>query len=664
MGDTSETRMPNVGLQTDQHEALLNAIDALRSQGISRYIDLPQLVVCGDQSSGKSSVLEAISGLKFPTKDNLCTRFATEVILRRAESSSITVSIIPGANRSEKWARFLRSFKSPSTNLDDFPKIVAAAEDAMELDKAQQAFTQDILRVELGGRDQPNLTLVDLPGIIWAGDQSVCDRDVENVHKLVTSYMEKRRSIILAVVSAKSDVAMQIITKQARKADPSGQRTMGIITKPDLLFAGSDSEKAFVKLAKNENIHFKLGWHVLKNRDYDTRDSSTFERDVAERAFFDKNVWSAELPPSQLGIAALRPRLSDILLYQILTELPGLMAEINSNINMCKRQLEKLGGSRTTISQQRAYLFQASQTFVILMSASVDGKYSHTFFGSAETDEGYEKRLRAVVQRTLEDFSEEMQLKGHTFKIVNKMDRRKRADKGGQSDESTVEVDESKLILKDDYLKKVQNLMGRRRGRELPGLFNPEIIDDLFYEQAEPWEGIIVATARRIVEAAELAIKCVLEVAADTATVVQIMKFIVRPKFEVIKMKLNEKVREIMEPHLQRRLLTFNHYFALELQELRGEQVKKSIANKIKNFFNKDPQAEHDEERRFDTSKVDPIDLGELLRHLSGESNEADMNRFAAMDAMNAMQAYYKVGLHPCLSHFSSVNRSMPCRII
>ncbi|MBE3042786.1 dynamin family protein, partial [Candidatus Bathyarchaeota archaeon] len=59
---------------------------------MSRYIDLPQIVVCGDQSSGKSSVLEAISGMAFPAKDNLCTRFATEVILRRASTSAVSFS--------------------------------------------------------------------------------------------------------------------------------------------------------------------------------------------------------------------------------------------------------------------------------------------------------------------------------------------------------------------------------------------------------------------------------------------------------------------------------------------------------------------------------------------------------------------------------------------
>ena len=81
-------------LQTQEQIKLLDVIDALRAEGLSEYTALPQLIVCGDQSSGKSSVLEAISGVPFPRKDTLCTRFATEVILRRATDEFISVSLV------------------------------------------------------------------------------------------------------------------------------------------------------------------------------------------------------------------------------------------------------------------------------------------------------------------------------------------------------------------------------------------------------------------------------------------------------------------------------------------------------------------------------------------------------------------------------------------
>jgi hypothetical protein len=118
--------------------------------------------------------------------------------------------------------------------------------------------------------------------------------------------MGKRRSIILAVVSAKSDFANQIVTRYARELDPEGSRTLGIITKPDTLHAGSESENSFVELAENKDVAFRPGWHVLKNRDYDTRHMAMAERNEAEQQFFSQGFW-ATLPPRQLGVASLKP---------------------------------------------------------------------------------------------------------------------------------------------------------------------------------------------------------------------------------------------------------------------------------------------------------------------------------------------------------------------
>lgn len=89
------------GLCSKDQLDLLDSIDFLRSQGISHYVSLPQIIVCGDQSSGKSSVLEAISGVPFPTKSNLCTRFPIELVLRKTSHIGVSVSIVPHESRSE-----------------------------------------------------------------------------------------------------------------------------------------------------------------------------------------------------------------------------------------------------------------------------------------------------------------------------------------------------------------------------------------------------------------------------------------------------------------------------------------------------------------------------------------------------------------------------------
>ena len=97
---------------------LLNKIDKLFACGVGEYIPLPQLVVVGDQSSGKSSVLEGLTELPFPREHGLCTRFATQITFRRAETTNISVSIIPDSGSDEEHVKNVRQWsKSGLTEL-------------------------------------------------------------------------------------------------------------------------------------------------------------------------------------------------------------------------------------------------------------------------------------------------------------------------------------------------------------------------------------------------------------------------------------------------------------------------------------------------------------------------------------------------------------------
>ncbi len=98
---TQSFNKPLIGLLREDHAKLLDVTDRLRDLGLDRHLPLPQLVVCGDQSSGKSSVLESISGVKFPVNEGLCTRFATKVVLRRSAAEAGSVSIEPGESASD-----------------------------------------------------------------------------------------------------------------------------------------------------------------------------------------------------------------------------------------------------------------------------------------------------------------------------------------------------------------------------------------------------------------------------------------------------------------------------------------------------------------------------------------------------------------------------------
>jgi GTPase SAR1 family protein len=259
MESATDTKTPLQAIHHPSDVQLLDDIDRLRSHGISHLVALPQLVVCGDQSSGKSSVLEAISGIPFPTKDNLCTRFATEVVLRRTSDEQVSVTITPGPGREQNEAQKLQQFNMTLTDLKIFGEILEEAKTAMGVIDGGSAFTDDVLRIDISGPDRPHLTIVDLPRLIHSHNKFQSAEDIEVVRSLVQRYMKSSRSIILAVVSAKNDYANQIVLKMAREADPHGLRTLGIITKPDTLSAGSDSEADFVGLAKNEDVAFDLG---------------------------------------------------------------------------------------------------------------------------------------------------------------------------------------------------------------------------------------------------------------------------------------------------------------------------------------------------------------------------------------------------------------------
>lgn len=151
----------------------------------------------------------------------------------------------------------------------------------------------DILSVTIEGPNRPQLTLVDLPGLVSANTKGVNDQE---------------RTMCLAVVAATHDYANQRILIKVRDFDPRGERTMGVITKPDRLEPGSGREEAFLALAQNQDIHFDLRWHVVKNRKFTESHFTTDERDASEHQFFQSSLLG-QLDDGQHGISNLRTRL-------------------------------------------------------------------------------------------------------------------------------------------------------------------------------------------------------------------------------------------------------------------------------------------------------------------------------------------------------------------
>ncbi|KAK3312206.1 P-loop containing nucleoside triphosphate hydrolase protein [Apodospora peruviana] len=612
----------------DQLE-LLDSIDRLRQQGINNYdISLPQIIVCGDQSSGKSSVLEAISGVSFPVKSNLCTRFPTELVLRRTPHTSANVSIVPDPSRGESESSALSGFQEKLTGFASLPDVIEKAKLAMGITTHGKAFSKDLLRVEITGPHHPHLTIVDLPGLIHSETKHQAASDVELIQEVVQSYMEQPRSIILAVVSAKNDFANQVVLKLARKADPTGSRTLGVITKPDTLTPDSESEGLYISLARNQEVEFRLGWHVLMNLDSEKGQGTLADRDAKESEFLSRRVW-AELPLASLGIRKLRDRLSKVLLRQIASELPGLIEEIDGKFTACCGQLEKLGKPRATENEQRLYLFHVGQSFQGLVKSSVDASYNDAFFEDAKTKKGYHQRIRAIVQNLNDDFAYDISKMGHYREIYEaEIPFRIISSKGVTA------------ITKNEFLDHIEELMRKTRGRELPGTFNPMIVAELFREQSRPWEDIARRHVERVWKEACNFLHLVIAHIADGSTSNALQQEVFEPAMKQLLHNLREKTTELLKPHQSGHPITYNHYFTETLQSVRRDRlgVKVGVDKILKDFFGLQDLGGV---RRLSNMSYDFTDLVQRL----SQDREPDMDQFAAKEALDCLNAYYKVSI-------------------
>lgn len=607
MGAFETTKLS--ALRSEEQLSLLDEIDKLRRSGISDHVSLPQIAVCGDQSSGKSSCLEAISGIPFPRKDTLCTRFATELVLRKSSVESVVVNIVPSQKRSQKESQELASFQYTLQSFDELPELIESAKIVLGLDKPGSGFSSDILRIEISGPTRPHLTVVDLPGLIHAKNDDEDDEDVEEVvSELVYSYMRRPRTIILAVVSALSDRALQAVLKRVKAVDPHGRRTMGLITKPDTLFKDSESERDFVKLALNEVTHFRLGWHVLRNRDFHTRGVTSTERDRIEEEFFSQGVWKS-LPRGILGVEQLRERLSRVLLDHIKSELPALIREIQDILNESQEALTRLGDCRGTTEQQRLYLLKHSQHFTTICRASCDGIYEDSFFGDLASGESKRRRFRAVVQNLNLAFAEMVRLDGQQINL--------RGDGlEGKSDEA---------------ISWVRDTLISSRGRELPGTFSPMLIGDLFRVQSKPWENISKAHLRDIWARARNHVEDILSFLMDSEAYMALLMLCVDPLMEKLLKKATAELDRLFRDR-HRHAITYNHYFTETAQKLSGARDNRRLLEVLEKMFPLDYNR---------TARTGPKDLSAICSMVS--KTIPDMDTRASIELLDHLEAFYKV---------------------
>lgn len=325
----------------------------------SSPIDLPQIVVVGSQSSGKSSVLEAICGRDFlPRGTGIVTRRPLILQLLNKKASS---------TGPKEWGEFLHI---PGQKFD-FSDISAEIkkETIRELGNNSNISSRPI-NLKIYSPSVLNLTLVDLPGLtkVAVGDQP---KEISNlIREMVMSFIIKPTAVILAVSPANVDLANSDALNLAREVDPLGNRTIGVLTKLDLMDKGTDC----LDILQGRVYQLKLGFIAVVNRsqaDINTNKSMTAARDQEKQFFVNHSVYKQVA--SRSGTEFLSKTLNKILMNHIRDTLPDLRMKVNTTLSSARQEMAALGDSGISKSKG-ALLLQVINSFVSSFISTIDGR--------------------------------------------------------------------------------------------------------------------------------------------------------------------------------------------------------------------------------------------------------------------------------------------------
>ncbi|KAL4915862.1 P-loop containing nucleoside triphosphate hydrolase protein [Aspergillus aurantiobrunneus] len=583
-------------LQNEKRVRILEIIDKLRELGVSEGVSLPQLVVVGDQSSGKSSLLEGLTGLSFPVASDLCTRFATQIVLRRAplQESGARITIIPGRLKSfDKCLAPINlgvtslgvSLTRSSLGIRGHGHTGPGTTDMENIDKR---FSDDILKIELSGPGHHHLSVVDVPGLFHSMMlcSSACqpltladptkyqtEEDKTIIRRRIHDYITDKRTIILAVMDTRNNLANQGVFSMARAADPAGKRTVGTITTCDAVEEGD--EAGVIRIAKNQVEKLTHGWFAVKNRSTrEIKEGTTIGgRHRKEKEFFTRSPPWTELARDRVGIHSLRKFLGGLLYdhIHIRTEFPNVLRDIEVSLSTTERDLDLLGPSRQTAVDQQRFLSCLANM--------------------------YQKELRMHVRSLSEAFSKTITTRGHAkvFRIPSGKE-----DPDFSQPAHNLEFSRKATVPEENIYDWIRRIYRESRGTELPETVNPRVLENLFRQQSGPWREIALDYISKVT--------------------VAVHDYNTKPPAYT---KATTEFSQILNDEREGILQTVNHYYADTLNAIRDGRVRARLQS-----------------MGFASGGQLQVDISDCMKKLHISNGDQDVN-----DIHDILKAYYKVAL-------------------
>jgi dynamin 1-like protein len=367
---------------------LINLIDQLRDCGVNEYIQLPRICSLGTQSSGKSSVLESIVGLDFlPRGDGVVTRRPLELRLCHINSG-------------QPWAVFEERKGQKFTDFNKVREMIETLTD--EVCKEDKNIVDKPIILNVYSQTCPDLTLVDLPGVtrVPVGKQP---KNIEQITKdMASRYIKDPLTIILCVIAANSDIATSDGLKLAKEIDVGGSRTLGVLTKLDIMDEGTNAKKALM----NEEIPLKLGYVGVKNRSKQdlVNKIPMAEALKKEKEFFKSHPIYKSMPQGYLGTDILINKLTKIYFKIIRENLPRIIRAVNDHIKTAEEELASLGQPMPLDDAGKmSLLWTMLNEYCDIFRNVLRGKFDNKKLSFLKDEGGY--KIKVLYKRLLEEFT-------------------------------------------------------------------------------------------------------------------------------------------------------------------------------------------------------------------------------------------------------------------
>ncbi|XP_055014662.1 dynamin-2 isoform X2 [Boleophthalmus pectinirostris] len=335
---------------------LINKLqDAFSSIGQSCNLDLPQIAVVGGQSAGKSSVLENFVGRDFlPRGSGIVTR--RPLILQLVNSKA-------------EYAEFLHCKGRKFVDFDEVRLEIEAETD--RITGSNKGISPIPINLRVYSPHVLNLTLIDLPGMtkVAVGDQPA---DIEHqIRDMLIQFITKESCLILAVTPANTDLANSDALKISKEVDPQGLRTIGVITKLDLMDEGTDARD----ILENKLLPLRRGYIGVVNRSQKDIDGKKDIRAAlaAERKFFLSHPAYRHMA-ERMGTPHLQKSLNQQLTNHIRDTLPGLRSKLQSQLLSLEKEVEEYKNFRPDDPTRKTKaLLQMVQQFGVDFEKCIEG---------------------------------------------------------------------------------------------------------------------------------------------------------------------------------------------------------------------------------------------------------------------------------------------------